>query len=192
MNSPQENDPYREDRTALLRYYNSQCMTHAGYFISMLLGLVLALSTLLSESQKIAKVILVIPKFIVIPVATIGFGILIAILLLGCVYALYGIFYWGYLATAVIYLPVTKLSETKKKLSKEEKTVPTHMLVLHRASHERVKEYHPRIVKVKNIPYCLIMWFSGKKICPYCKTENKRNSIFCVKCGKKISEDRQL
>jgi len=150
MNSPQESDPYREDRIALLKYYNSQCMTHAGYFISILLGIVVALSTLLSEYQEIAKVILVIPKFIVIP-ATLSFGILILILLFGCVYALCGIFYWGKLATAVIYVPVTKLSETKKKLSEEKKIEPTRLLVLHTSFFEKVANEHPTIVRVKNI-----------------------------------------
>jgi len=164
MNSPQENDPYREDRIALLKYYNSQCMTHGGYVISIVVGL----SILISRFDV----------FFDRGIWYVFFAI-IAILFLLLIYLGCGTLYWGYLASAVIYLPVTELSEVKKELKKEpseeEKIEPTDMLVLHIASCKRVEKYHRCIVKVKNIPHNVfhIKWWIIQKKRSVKKRKNK-------------------
>ena len=158
-------------------------MTHAGYFISMLIGLLVVLSTLSSEWQKIAEITLIIPKFIVIPVVSIIFVIIIVILLPGCAYALNGTFYWGYLASEVIAISVTQQSE-------EEKKKRTPMFVLHKATCGRVENSHPNVVKFKISYTSLLNFLTNKKNCRYCGTLNERDSIFCFKCGKKMSKGR--
>ena len=89
MKNPQENDPYRENRIALLRYYNSQCTRHAGYFVSLFVALVVALSTILLSWEK----------FITIPTElVISVFFIISVLGFGCFYAIMGSLYWGYYA----------------------------------------------------------------------------------------------
>ena len=175
MKSPKENDPYRQDRIALLKYYNSQCMTHGGYVISIFVGLLVLISRF---DVFIDRGILLV------------FGLIISGLSLLLIYTGYGILYWGYLASWVTYLPVTELSEEKKRLSEEKEREPTLMFVLNKASYNRVQYYHPYVVKVKNIPGCLVAFLSNERVCRYCGIKNKRDNIFCFECGKQISEDR--
>jgi len=47
---------------------------------------------------------------------------------------------------------------------------------------QKVDAYKPTLSQTRAAP-------TGKMHCPYCGTENKRDAIFCKKCGKKISED---
>ena len=73
-------DPYQDARIALLRYFNSQCMTHAGYFVSLFVGVMVTFSA--SE------------KLVTIPFSLVIYVISIAVLTFGCVYALFGLLYW--------------------------------------------------------------------------------------------------
>jgi len=125
-----QDDPYQDARIALLRYFNSQCMMHAGYFVSILVGLVITISAF--------------ERFFATPHTFVIFVGCLMVLTFGCVYSMVGVFYWGYLASHVIQISTTELLE-------EEKKKRTPMYLLHNVAYNRVCEYHPYIIKFRKL-----------------------------------------
>lgn len=107
---------YETVRIALLKYYNSKCNTHSGFFISILVGLALMISRYDAFLTSLTPLI---------------FWVVIFLLGLGLIYAVYGTFYWAKLANRVLHTsPITPLNVPLERLNL--------LLVLHNATHNGV------------------------------------------------------
>jgi hypothetical protein len=96
------NDPLENVRIALLDYYNSQCMTHGGYIISLIVG----------GSVLISRWDIFSPNLLPLLFIIIG-GI--AVLL---IYAVGRTLYWGILATRVMTVDLNHLENDGEKKTK--------------------------------------------------------------------------
>lgn len=118
-------DQYESLRVALLKYYNSQCMTHAGYVISIFIGLMVVVS-------RFDVFIATETMFL--------FYVAISVLFISLSYAILGTIYWGCLSTWVLRVVPNP--------SKEEKN-ETPIFILHKATCDRVAKERPIIVAFK-------------------------------------------
>jgi len=173
MNNSQENYPYEQARIALLKYYNSQCMTHGGYLIAILIGLLTIISRWTTYAANIIGWI---------------WGI-VALLIALCAYTIGRIFWWGSFASEVLHVGKKEIEEEKKKQSEEEKKNATRMSILHKATSHKVYEKHPLTglfykctSKIRNKTSNELRKFVPVRICPYCENWIPSKSNFCPKC----------
>lgn len=162
-------DPFEKVRIALLRYYNSQCIRHTGYVIALLIGLITVISTW--KTSIVPQNALIVLEFV---------------LFLALMYMGHRVFYWGHLASEVMYVSEDDLLEKERK-----RKIP--MLILHKATARISQQKFPitarintLIEEVYNIPKKL----QEKRVfCTKCGTKNIEEAIYCKKCGKKIGEE---
>lgn len=148
-------------RRALLRYYNSQTMTHGGYIITVVVGFL----ALISQWKTFAGSLIswnVIFLFIISLLASLG------------IHLFERIMYWGYLSNGVL----------RAKLgAKSEETI---MLQLHEKTGNYVRDNHPktnyfRKLRPKFIIGATIIFWGFLNLLHYCLVELKMSlSIYQI------------
>jgi len=178
MNKSQKYEPYEHARAALLRYYNSQCMTHGGYLIALVIGLL----TIISNWTNFKDVI---PLFYI----TVFFLITL------CGYIIYRIFWWGYFASTILHVGKKEIEEEKKQRKERNNQVP--MSILHCATTTQVRNTNVLTSLFEKYTGKIIKWTSRKLqklvlsegfYCSYCGTRNVKDAVYCKHCGKKMVE----
>ena len=126
MNDSNSKDTLIDERAALLNYYNSQCMRHGAYVVSLLVGV----SVLISRWDAFSPNLL---TFSVFSGITNGIIIMLA-------YAIGRSFFWGALATKVMQIDLENPREGEEKIIQEhEKGNMPSMYILHKVTINRAE-----------------------------------------------------
>lgn len=135
-------------RIALLRYYSSNCRAHGTYILTVAIAIFTSLEVytriiILNETLK-----------------NFAFSFILSVLLTIGSYWLVRLFFWGYLATPIMWVKPLKYEDTTKNLKCVlDKTNINTVIRLHLACSEYVKDTHETLSKFSKLRYEWLLLF---------------------------------